>query len=253
NYYQPDGPSFNYGGRDYHVSYLGDYLNMPRPHDGESRTVTVILIRLSEGLSENAERRVALVVDHMIGNREIVSKAVGPQVSSVVGIAGATILADGRVVMILDVPALIIEAARKALLAEATSRIETKVVEIRDTIMVVDDSITMRRVAERLLTRQGYRVVTAKDGLDAIALLQTENPVSVLLDIEMPRADGFEVAAFIRNNSRLRSVPIIMITSRSGEKHRERAHSLGVDRYLIKPYQEEQLLAEVNAVRGQAR
>jgi chemosensory pili system protein ChpA (sensor histidine kinase/response regulator) len=253
NYYQPDGPSFNYGGRDYHVSYLGDYLNMPRPHDGESRTVTVILIRLSEGLSENAERRVALVVDHMIGNREIVSKAVGPQVSSVVGIAGATILADGRVVMILDVPALIIEAARKALLAEATSRIETKVVEIRDTIMVVDDSITMRRVAERLLTRQGYRVVTAKDGLDAIALLQTENPVSVLLDIEMPRADGFEVAAFIRNNVRLRSVPIIMITSRSGEKHRERAHSLGVDRYLIKPYQEEQLLAEVNAVRGQAR
>jgi len=252
NYYRADGLSFSYGGHDYQVSYLGDYLNLPRPTDGESRTATMILIRITEGLSENAERRVALVVDHMIGNREVVSKAVGPQVSSVVGIAGATILADGRVVLILDVPALIIEATRKALLAEVAHKIETKAVEIRDTIMVVDDSITMRRVAERLLTRQGYRVVTAKDGLDAIALLQTESPVTVLLDIEMPRADGFEVAAFIRNNARLKQVPIIMITSRSGEKHRERAHSLGVDRYLIKPYQEEQLLAEVNSVRSGA-
>jgi chemosensory pili system protein ChpA (sensor histidine kinase/response regulator) len=107
----------------------------------------------------------------------------------------------------------------------------------------------MRRVAERLLGRNGYRVVTAKDGLDAIAMLQTETPDTVLLDIEMPRADGFEVAAFIRNNPRLATVPIIMITSRSGEKHRERARALGVDRYLIKPYQEDQLLAEVKDVR----
>jgi chemosensory pili system protein ChpA (sensor histidine kinase/response regulator) len=115
-------------------------------------------------------------------------------------------------------------------------------------IMVVDDSITIRRVTERLLLKHGYRVSTAKDGLDAMAKLQTESPVTVLLDIEMPRADGFEVAAFIRNNERIRKVPIIMITSRSGDKHRERALQIGVNRYLIKPYQEDQLISEVRGV-----
>jgi len=116
------------------------------------------------------------------------------------------------------------------------------------TVMVVDDSITIRRVTERVLARNGYRVITAKDGLDAIAQLQTELPNVILLDIEMPRADGFEVATFIRGNDRLKHVPIIMITSRSGEKHRERARQIGVNRYVIKPYQEEQLMSEVRGV-----
>ncbi|MFT4047237.1 MAG: response regulator, partial [Solimonas sp.] len=118
----------------------------------------------------------------------------------------------------------------------------------RGLIMVVDDSLTIRRVTERLLARQGYAVVTARDGLDAMAQLQTETPAAILLDIEMPRADGFEVAAYVRNTARIRTAPIIMITSRSGEKHRERARSLGVDRYLIKPYQEDQLLQELRGV-----
>jgi chemosensory pili system protein ChpA (sensor histidine kinase/response regulator) len=107
----------------------------------------------------------------------------------------------------------------------------------------------MRRVAERLLQRNGYRVITARDGLDAIAQLQTETPAMLLLDIEMPRADGFEVAAFVRANPRLADLPIIMITSRSGEKHRERARQLGVNSYLTKPYQEDNLLAEVKSLR----
>jgi chemosensory pili system protein ChpA (sensor histidine kinase/response regulator) len=250
DYSRDDGPLFAYGGRGYRVRQLGDYVGAAHSPDTEARTYTAILVRLGEGLGA-AERRVALIVDTLYGNREIVSKAVGPQVSSVPGVAGATILADGRVVLILDVAALVAERARRALLAEAAGRAETAKQEevVRETIMVVDDSVTMRRVAERLLSRNGYRVVTAKDGLDAIAMLQTETPATVLLDIEMPRADGFEVAAFIRNNARIARVPIIMITSRSGEKHRERARSLGVDRYLIKPYQEDQLLAEVKDVR----
>jgi chemosensory pili system protein ChpA (sensor histidine kinase/response regulator) len=248
DYVRDDGPLFAYGGRGYRVRHLGDYVGVPHAPDPDARTYTAILVRLGEGLGA-AERRVALIVDVLHGNREIVSKAVGPQVSSVPGVAGATILADGRVVLILDVAALVAERSRRALLAEAAGRVEAATVEARETIMVVDDSVTMRRVAERLLTRNGYRVVTAKDGLDAIAMLQTETPSTVLLDIEMPRADGFEVAAFIRNNPRLTGVPIIMITSRSGEKHRERARVLGVDRYLIKPYQEDQLLAEVKDVR----
>ena len=250
DYSRDDGPLFAYGGRGYRVRHLGDYVGAPHSPDADARTYTAILVRLGEGLGA-AERRVALIVDNLHGNREIVSKAVGPQVSSVPGVAGATILADGRVVLILDVAALVAERARRLLLAEAAGRVEAARQEevARETIMVVDDSVTMRRVAERLLTRNGYRVVTAKDGLDAIAMLQTETPSTVLLDIEMPRADGFEVAAFIRNNARIARVPIIMITSRSGEKHRERARSLGVDRYLIKPYQEDQLLAEVKDVR----
>jgi chemosensory pili system protein ChpA (sensor histidine kinase/response regulator) len=249
DYVRDDGPLFAYGGRGYRVRHLGDYIGVPHAPDPDARTYTAILVRLGEGLGA-AERRVALIVDVLHGTREIVSKAVGPQVSSVAGVAGATILADGRVVLILDVAALVAERSRRALLAEAAGRAESAAAEEKaDTIMVVDDSITMRRVAERLLSRNGYRVVTAKDGLDAIAMLQTETPAIVLLDIEMPRADGFEVAAFIRNNARLAAVPIIMITSRSGEKHRERARVLGVDRYLIKPYQEDQLLAEVKDMR----
>jgi chemosensory pili system protein ChpA (sensor histidine kinase/response regulator) len=235
------------------VRYLGDMVELARQTPPEARALTAILIRIGEGLS-TTDRRVAVIVDQLIGNREIVSKAVGPQVSSVPGVTGATILPDGRVVLILDVPALVAERARRALLAEAVAAPKEleAVTDTREMIMVVDDSVTMRRIAERLLERNGFRVTTAKDGLDAMALLQTETPSTVLLDIEMPRADGFEVAAFIRNTPRLSKIPIIMITSRSGEKHRERARSLGVNRYLIKPYQEDQLLAEVHAVRMKA-
>jgi chemosensory pili system protein ChpA (sensor histidine kinase/response regulator) len=108
--------------------------------------------------------------------------------------------------------------------------------------LVVDDSITVRRVTQRLLERNGMRVLTARDGMDAVSLLQDHVPDIILLDIEMPRMDGYEVAAHVRNDPRLRDVPIIMITSRSGEKHRARAIEIGVDDYLSKPYQEAQLL-----------
>jgi chemosensory pili system protein ChpA (sensor histidine kinase/response regulator) len=250
-YLRTDGPQFAYGGHNYSMRHLGDYVGVPYALDARVRSVTTILVRLGEGITAATERRVGLVIDTLYGNREIVSKPIGPQISSVPGVAGATILADGRVVTILDVPALVAERARRALLADLAARASAE--DTRETVMVVDDSITMRRVAERLLTRNGYRVITAKDGLDAIAVLQTESPAAVLLDIEMPRADGFEVAAFIRNNVRLKEVPIIMITSRSGDKHRERARSLGVDRYLIKPYQEDRLLAEVKTMLEQGR
>ena len=248
-----DSEGFDYGDQKYPVHYLGDFLNLQRPDELEGRTVPAVMVRVSEGLGGN-DRRVAVVIDSLLGNREIVSKAVGPQVSSVLGVSGATILADGRVVLILDIAALVQDHTRRELLAEAagTRSTEKSTVDEREMVMVVDDSITMRRVAERLLTRNGYRVVTAKDGLDAIAQLQTETPAAVLLDIEMPRADGFEVATFIRNSERIASTPIIMITSRSGDKHRDRARQIGVDRYLIKPYQEEQLMQEVTEVTAAA-
>ena len=112
-------------------------------------------------------------------------------------------------------------------------------------IMVVDDSVTVRKVTGRFLEREGFRVITAKDGVDAMRVLQDNTPDVMLLDIEMPRMDGFEVARLVRSTQRLKNLPIVMITSRTGEKHRERALSMGVDRYLGKPYQEDVLISTV--------
>lgn len=244
-----DGPLFAYAGRGYRVRMMSDYLELPRSQDPEARSFITILVRLGDDLG-GGERRIALVIDQLIGNRDIITKPLGAQLGSVPGVAGATVLADGRVVLILDLAALIAEHARRMLLLDAAaSAAPARAAEALDLIMVVDDSVTMRRVAERLLQRNGYRVITARDGLDAIAQLQTETPAMLLLDIEMPRADGFEVAAFVRANPRLADLPIIMITSRSGEKHRERARQLGVNSYLTKPYQEDNLLAEVKSLR----
>ncbi len=242
--------TLSYGGHDYRVRSLAELIDLTHTVPEDSRTVPAVLVRLGEGLA-GGERRAALIVDQLLGNREVVSKAVGPQLSSISGVSGATILPSGEVVLILDPAALVIDRARRRLLAEAAANrasLERQATQQGRLIMVVDDSVTMRRVAERLLQRSGYRVITAKDGLDAIAQLQNEFPSAILLDIEMPRADGFEVAGFVRNNERLAETPIIMITSRSGDKHRTRAASLGVNRYLIKPYQEEQLLHELRTL-----
>ncbi len=242
-----DQQSFEYGGHAYRVRYLGQLLGMDTHLPDERAYVPVILVHTGEGMGIS-ERRVAVAVDQLLGSRELVTKTAGPQVSTVVGVTGATIQSDGRVVLILDVVALVQDRLFKTLQhvvagdAVASARTELPLV------MVIDDSITMRRVAERVLTRNGYRVATAKDGMDGIAQLQSETPDAVLLDIEMPKVDGFEVATFIRNNERLARVPIIMITSRSGDKHRERAQAIGVNRYLIKPYQEQQLINELHAV-----
>lgn len=117
--------------------------------------------------------------------------------------------------------------------------------------MVIDDSITMRKVTARILERHNIQVITAKDGLDAVAMLQSQVPDLAILDIEMPRMDGFEVVAHVRNQPSLRAMPIIMVTSRSGDKHRERAMKLGANDYLTKPYQEEQLMQAIRRILGE--
>jgi chemosensory pili system protein ChpA (sensor histidine kinase/response regulator) len=190
------------------------------------------------------ERWAALGTAVLVGRRVIVLKSVGPQIASIRGIAGATILGDGRIVIILDVGALV-RSEWRGRAPEAAAR---PVRDDRIFAMVVDDSITVRRVTQRLLERNGMRVVTANDGLEALSLLQEHVPDVILLDIEMPRMDGYEVAARVRGDPRLADVPIIMITSRVGEKHRARAIELGVDDYLGKPYQESELLDAVEAL-----
>ena len=194
------------------------------------------------------ERSTALLTDEMLGAREIVVKTLGPQLTGIVGISGATILGDGSIVVILDASALVRSRPEEEVAVPAATRPGTR--DQRTYVMVVDDSITVRRVTERLLERNGMRVITAKDGVDAVALLQDHRPDIILLDIEMPRMDGYEVANHVRNDPQLKNIPIVMITSRVGEKHRARAMESGVDDYLGKPYQESQLLAAIEALTG---
>ena len=226
-----DQPTFDYNGQKYRFQNLATFVGLePAPLPEQDVTIPVVLVRAGE-------HSTGLIADELVGSREIVVKSVGPQVSSIRGISGATILGDGRIVVILDIGALVRAEWRGR--AQPVSREKQ---DRRTFVMVVDDSITVRRVTQRLLERNGMRVLTARDGLDAVTLLQDHVPDIILLDIEMPRMDGYEVAGHVRNDPRLQDVPIIMITSRVGEKHRARAIELGVNDYLGKPYQEAQLL-----------
>jgi chemosensory pili system protein ChpA (sensor histidine kinase/response regulator) len=226
-----DQATFDYNGQKYRFQNLALFVGLePSPLPEQDVTIPVVLVRAGE-------HSTGLIADELVGSREIVVKSVGPQVSSIRGISGATILGDGRIVVILDIGALVRAEWRGR--AQPVQREKT---DRRTFVMVVDDSITVRRVTQRLLERNGMRVITARDGLDAVGLLQDHVPDIILLDIEMPRMDGYEVAAHVRNDPRLANVPIIMITSRVGEKHRARAIELGVNDYLGKPYQEAQLL-----------
>ena len=181
------------------------------------------------------------------GHQEVVIKPVGPQISSIPGILGGTIAGDGQVVIILDMGPLIRRGLERAI--EPVKPVVAPREEARHPlVMVVDDSITMRKVTSRVLENHSIEVVTAQDGLDAIERLQERVPDMMLLDIEMPRMDGYELAQHIRSDARLRHIPIVMITSRAGQKHRKKAREAGADAYLTKPYQESDLVAQVSEV-----
>ncbi len=209
----------------------------------------------------SAGRRVAMHVDEVLGNQEVVVKNLGPQLSRLPGLTGMSVLASGAVVLIYNPVALATVYGESALrlqvaahtpgdagaaVSGAAQGLSPMVPPVASgqppLVMVVDDSITVRRVTQRLLLREGYRVVLANDGLQALERLLDELPAVVLSDIEMPRMDGFDLARNIRADERMRKLPIIMITSRIAEKHREHAVELGVDHYLGKPYAEDQLL-----------
>jgi len=187
-----------------------------------------------------ASGRIALRVDEVLGNREVVVKPVGPQLARVPGIAGATVLGTGEIVLILDPVVLAQQPA-----APVAPGADTPVPARRATVMVVDDSITVRRVTQRLLEREGYAVMLAKDGVDALEQLEAAPPDLMLVDIEMPRMDGFDLSRAVRENAATARIPIIMITSRTADKHRNVALGLGVNAYFGKPYQEPVLLAAI--------
>ncbi|MFZ5638204.1 MAG: response regulator, partial [Pseudomonadota bacterium] len=233
--------TYRYGNEEYVLHDLGKLLgHAPAKAEGQ--------LQMPLLLTRSGDLHVAVTVDQIVGNREIVVKPIGPQVASIPGIFGATIMGDGSVVVILDVAPLVRrQAAQPEDAVDAATPSEPRAVPL---VMVVDDSITMRKVTGRVLERNNFEVVTAKDGIDALERMVDRVPDLMLLDIEMPRMDGYELATAMKADGRLAKVPIIMITSRTGDKHRQRAMDIGVDRYLGKPYQENELMRNVFGLLG---
>ncbi|NIJ85511.1 chemosensory pili system protein ChpA (sensor histidine kinase/response regulator) [Xanthomonas arboricola] len=242
--YESGEGGYHYAGEEYVLHDLGSLVGQAAARADGQAQVPLLLVRAGD-------LRAAVAIDQVLGNREIVVKPVGLQIASVPGIYGATITGDGRVVVILDVAPLV----RRYLSQPARPAPETPAESQRQVplVMVVDDSLTMRKVTSRVLERHNLDVTTARDGVEALELLQERVPDLMLLDIEMPRMDGYELATAMRADPRFKAVPIVMITSRSGEKHRQRAFEIGVQRYLGKPYQELDLMRNVYDLLGIAR
>ncbi len=220
----------------------------PRSTEAPGKSIPVVIVR-------SAGQRVALHVDEVLGHQEVVVKNLGPQLSRLPGLSGMTLLASGAVALIYNPVALatVYGAAARGLMAQLpqadgrTPQGAHAAGSAVPLVLVVDDSITVRRVTQRLLQREGYRVALAADGLQALKALADERPALVLSDIEMPRMDGFDLLRTIRNDATLAGLPVVMITSRMAQKHRDHARELGADHYLGKPYSEDELLALVKS------
>ena len=231
--------SYRDGVHDVPFFWLGALLQSSAHGTLVGKTSSVVLVR-------SAEQRVALHVDQVVGNQEVVVKNLGPQLARLPGLAGMSLLATGEVVPIYNPVALAAVYGQRATTESGAPQAPVIMEEVKEAkaplILVVDDSLTVRRVTQRLLTREGFRVTVAKDGLDALEQLEVERPAVMLTDIEMPRMDGFDLLRNVRHDPRWQGLPVIMITSRIAQKHRDLAEQLGADHYLGKPYDEEQLI-----------
>lgn len=240
-------PTYTFHGEHYDFVPLSNLLGQPlNLLDNLRQQMPLLLFR-------SGDVKVALAVDNIDSNREIVIKSVGAQLGQIDAINGATILGDGRVVFILDIPTLIDSyqtPTGTSNLQQASESYQQVAPDRKPLAMIVDDSITMRKATGSLLGRLGFDVVTAKDGVEALAQLYEQTPDIVLLDVEMPRMDGFEFASIIRNDVQFKHLPIVMITSRTGEKHRQRAMTIGVNAYLGKPYQDDELIISMKQQLG---
>ena len=232
----------NWGERDYPLYFLGKLIGEEETPE-EQRYTPIILLR-------SGTYRIALHVDEIINNQEVVMKPIGPQLARVPGMMGATVMGDGKIILIINP----VQLANREILGvgsiKVTSAAPVLETELAPLIMVVDDSLTMRKVLSRTLEREGYRVITAKDGMDAIQVLQEHMPDVMLTDIEMPRMDGFELVRNVRDDEKTRNLPIIIISSRTAEKHRNLAKEIGVNVFLGKPVQDDELITQVSILLG---
>jgi chemosensory pili system protein ChpA (sensor histidine kinase/response regulator) len=223
----------DFQGRNYPLHHLAQLLGQRGATDIREYN-SLVLVR-------SANERVAVHVDELFGNREMVVKSIGPQLARLAGVMGATVLADGAIILIVNP----VQLAQRGRALPAAAGVEPSAVPEMPVVMVVDDSITVRKITSRLLEREGYRVITARDGVDALEQLKKEHPAVMLIDIEMPRMDGFDLTRNVRGDPRTMEIPIIVISSRTAPKHRSRASELGVNVYLGKPYEDAELLQQV--------
>ena len=224
--------------------FLGSLLEIPGVKPVAQRVAPVVVLRAGA-------TRIALHVDAVVPNQEVVIKHIGPQLARLAGVAGATVLGNGDIVLILNPVQLAMARVAGQLGKGKAATFSASELQTAATVMVVDDSVTVRKVTQRLLMREGYNVVLAKDGVDALRQMQEVIPDVMLVDIEMPRMDGFDLTKNVREHADFANVPIIMITSRTADKHRNHALSLGVDVFLGKPFSEDDLLRHVRSFASQ--
>lgn len=234
--------SVDFQNHSYPLAYFPNLLNITNQSPEIKRHNRVLLL-------QSGDLFLAVHVDTLIGNCEIVVKNTGLQLSQVPGVEGATILGDGSIVLIVNLLKIFQRKGEQASLLESQSESSDANKQVGNAnfpiVMVVDDSLTVRKVTSRLLEREGYEVLIAKDGISALQILRETLPSIMLVDIEMPHMDGFELIRTVRNNAETSSIPIIIISSRTAEKHQKLAAELGVQVFLGKPYQEEELLEHI--------
>jgi len=239
-----DSQAVQWQEREYPLFYLPRLLGDGAARARAQRFSPLLLVR-------SGTQRAAIHVDELVGNQEVVVKNIGPQLARVTGIAGATVLGTGQIVLILNPVPLALQAialGRRSSPEADPGRTGAQarlLMPSTPTVMVVDDSLTVRKITSRLLSRENYQVLTARDGVDALEQLQTARPDVLLVDIEMPRMDGFDLTRNVRADAAIKNIPIIMITSRTAEKHRKYAMEVGVNAFLGKPYQEDELLEQI--------
>jgi chemosensory pili system protein ChpA (sensor histidine kinase/response regulator) len=231
----------------YPLHYLSKLLDHQEHQPEDHAYVSVLLLR-------SGSYNIALHVDEVVGNQEAVMKPIGVQLARVPGMVGATVAGDGSVVLIINP----VQLANREVLAVGSvvvkaAKVKAPKVAVKRRIMVVDDSLTMRKVLGRLLEREGFEVMVAKDGMDAMQMLQETTPDVILTDIEMPRMDGFGLARNIRDDARTANTPLIMISSRTADKHQNLAKEIGVDAFFGKPVQDDELIAKVNELLASKR
>lgn len=228
----------HWGSVDYPVYHLAQLLNLSDHQIEEQPYASLLLLR-------NGLHTLALHVDEVIGNQEVVMKEIGTQLARVPGMIGATVSGEGDIILIIN-PVVISNRNQLVLGTLSVKHIHHQ--PAKTLVLVVDDSLTMRKVLARLLEREGYDVQVAKDGMDALELLKLVTPDIILTDIEMPRLDGFGLARNIRDDARTANTPLIMISSRTADKHKKLANEIGVDAFFGKPVQDEDLLAKIKSL-----
>ena len=188
------------------------------------------------------------LIDAIQDSLDVVIKGLGQYIGKIPGYIGATILGDGAVTPVLDVAELLRTPAYAlaGVLPEAMESAE--LTSMLPTVLVVDDSLSQRRALEQLLSDAGFKVRTSRDGIEAVETLAYFRPDVVLTDLEMPRMNGIELASHIRMQEKIKHLPVIMITSRTTQKHRQMADEAGIDAYFTKPVRDEDLLMKMHGL-----